>query len=334
MPQLARPEPAPGDACPCSAAYAGFRARYSRPSTSSQEYVRRCNTFCDNLRAISRHNADPRSTYVVDLKPLHDLPHAERLAVMPFGYAGPRDKGSDTFATVDAYPADPPAEISWFVQSRVSDIRDQGQCGDCWAESAVAVLEGLYAAQHGQLDQLSVEQAAECTPQERDAGCEGGWPIDALRYAASTGGICTEEGYPTTIGNGQDTACNATLGKTCQRDLKISRVDSVPTGNESMLLRVLGVGVVSVAIDASGQGFYSYASGVYNGMFNGDPDCTTTGLDHAVALIGAGRTVGGTPIWIVRNSWGATQWGRLGGYIIMEQGSNVCGIAQDAVIAS
>ena len=220
----------------------------------------------------------------------------------------------------------------WYLQNRVTNVRDQGQCGDCWAESATGVLESAYFQQTGRLTQLSVEQSAECVPtQEHNAGCSGGWPIDVFRYVNQTGGLCTEADYPTTIGSGADVNCNETLTKQCNQNITIKQILSVPTGNETMLLRALQHDVVSVAIDASGQGFYAYASGVYDGTFNNNTDCYASNLDHAVIAVGYGQYLNGSiPFYLVRNSWGDTQWGRMNGYILFKRGINTCGIAQDA----
>jgi cathepsin L len=327
---------APLRTCSCEPQYAAFCQRFDRPPpTTTVEYFSKCITFCANLHAIKAHNANPNATYRVELKPLHDLTDQERRAHMGYGYKGLRDKSKDTFATPQTLP---PLDSTvrtrnWFQQSRVTDIRDQGQCGSCWAESATGVLESAFAQQSGSLTQLSVQQSAECTLGiEHNAGCGGGWPIDVFRYVKGTsGGLCTEQAIPYTIGNGMDVNCNTTLTAQCNQNISIKAIYSVPTGNESMLLRALQMDVVSIAIDASGQGFYSYASGVYDGTFNGAPDCSQTSLDHAVIAVGYGVAVqGDVPFYVVRNSWGAEAWGKLNGYILFKRGANTCGVAQDA----
>ena len=109
--------------------------------------------------------------------------------------------------------------------------------------------------------------------------------------------------------------------------------------DEWSLLVALQGHVVAVAIDASGQGFGLYSSGVYDGTFDGEPDCCSSAmcLDHEVLAVGlelsgwANATVG-KAYYIVKSSRGVT-WGLDGGYIAMEAGKNVCGIATDAVFA-
>jgi len=80
----------------------------------------------------------------------------------------------------------------------------------------------------------------------------------------------------------------------------------------------VAIGPVAVSIDANGDAFNNYVSGIYQGL-----DCTTT-TDHAVTLVGyAPATSTTAAYWIVRNSWGLG-WG-MNGYIYMLMG-NTCGI--------
>lgn len=335
-------EPLPGgQPCPCLHEFNEYRQKYNRPAYPS-EFFYRCNIFCDNYKAVTAHNilyANNRTTYATSIKPLHDQTEDERRAQLWFGYKkGPRDKSQDRFATWDEAVGPyangsikPPASQDWTWQSEVTNVRNQGQCGDCWAESATAVLEAQLARDQKVLTQLSVQQAAECSANEHNMGCGGGWPIDALHYAAKTGGLCTEVDYPTLIGDGMDRDCNATWAANCTKVFKVGTVLSGETGNVTMLAAAAQVGVVSVAIDASGQGFYSYDHGVYDGTYNNGTDCSPQALDHAVNVVGYGVSVAGNvPFFYVRNSWGVTGWGGLNGYILFKVG-DTCGIAQDYV---
>lgn len=322
--------------CECQSDYVAFVNEFNR----TYDETLRCPIFCKNKFAIDSHNANPSSTYQTELRWFHDLTPKELVKQRPpRGYpVGERDKSNDKFATyVDFKPESSSSPCigtrDWVLQDRVTDIRNQGACGDCWAESATAVLESAYYQQYGKLMQLSVEQAAECSGPEKNFGCEGGWPIDVLKYVKNnSGGLCSEHDYPTTIGNGNDNMCNATLAKQCNNNITIDDIVAIPTDNEELLMLAAQNDVVSVGIDASGQGFSAYAGGIYNGMFNGAPDCSTSSLDHAVNVVGYGTDVSTfTPFYVVRNSWGVQGWGPLNGYILFQRGGNVCGVAHDAV---
>lgn len=314
--------------CPCREAYEVFRVEFVRPKV---DYETRCATFCRNAERINDHNARADSTYTAAVRWYHDLPDTS--AVFAKGLKPPRGKAEPT-ATGPA-PHSPWVVTGdsrdWWAQNQVTDVRNQEQCGDCWAESAAAVVEAAYADQTGTVAQMSVQQLAECTPQEYNRGCGGGWPADALEYVRAHGGMCLERDYPTAIGDGTDRPCNETLAYECAKRVRITDVVKVASGDEQHLFAALTRGVVSVAIDASGQGFGAYASGVYNGMFNGSADCTQTALDHAVLATGYGLERGtNIPYYSVKNSWGATTWGNLGGYILFQRGLNTCGIATNA----
>jgi hypothetical protein len=72
--------------------------------------------------------------------------------------------------------------------------------------------------------------------------------------------------------------------------------------------------------------FFSYRDGIYSG----DAKCTSTGINHALLVVGFGTDSSGQDFWIVQNSWG-TSWGQ-GGFAKIARGSNTCGIANCATI--
>jgi len=319
--------------CPCIPAYKRFQTEFDRPTSTTAEFFHRCNTFCANVAELNAHNNHPESTYTVGLNRFHDLTRDERRKELRNGYRGRRDRSADVMATPELVGTAAPCQVNWFAQGRVVDVRNQNACGDCWAESATALVESLHVQQTGKLTQLSVEQAAECSSNEYDRGCNGGWPKDALELAKGLGGLCNESVYPTLIGNGTDRNCE-TSKSGLVTPVVISGVYSVPIENETMVIQALQTDVVSVAIDASGSGFYGYKSGVYNGVYNGTQDCNSEALDHAVVLVGYLDAADpfGNPIsfYLLRNSWGDTTWGSMQGYMQMLSGQNVCGVAEDA----
>ncbi|KAI3948636.1 hypothetical protein MKW98_027702 [Papaver atlanticum] len=105
----------------------------------------------------------------------------------------------------------------------------------------------------------------------------------------------------------------------------INGYEDVPANNEASLLKAVSKQPVSVAIDASGQDFQFYSSGVFTGT------CGTK-LDHGVTAVGYGTDSDGTKYWLVKNSWG-TSWGE-DGYIRMQRdvdaNEGLCGITMEA----
>ena len=66
-----------------------------------------------------------------------------------------------------------PASVDWRTKGAVNPVKNQGQCGSCWAFSATAAVEGAYAIKTGNLLSLSEQQLVDCDTQSQ--GCNGGW---------------------------------------------------------------------------------------------------------------------------------------------------------------
>jgi len=66
-----------------------------------------------------------------------------------------------------------PTEIDWRTKGAVNPVKNQGQCGSCWAFSATSAIEGHHQIQSGTLLSLAEQQLVDCDTQ--CAGCNGGW---------------------------------------------------------------------------------------------------------------------------------------------------------------
>jgi len=66
-----------------------------------------------------------------------------------------------------------PDSIDWRTKGAVNPVKNQGQCGSCWAFSATAAIEGHDKIQHGNLDSFSEQQLVDCVT--TCSGCNGGW---------------------------------------------------------------------------------------------------------------------------------------------------------------
>ncbi|KAJ6224287.1 hypothetical protein RDWZM_002832 [Blomia tropicalis] len=211
-----------------------------------------------------------------------------------------------------------PDTVDWTTKGVVTPIKNQEQCGSCWAFSAVASMEGQHALKTGKLVSLSEQNLVDCSQSEGDYGCEGGMMDYAFQYVIDNNGIDTESSYPY---KGVDEKCEF---KKNYVGATIKSFTNVKSGSESALqTAVANVGPISVTIDASQKSFQFYKSGVYN-----EPRCTSNFYDHAVTAVGYG-TLNGVAYWKVKNSWG-TSWGEKG-YILMSRNkNNQCGIAYKA----
>ena len=88
------------------------------------------------------------------------------------------------------------SEVNWVAKGKVTPVKNQEQCGSCWAFSTVATIESLYAINGNTLTSFSEQQIVDCNTGVNQ-GCNGGMPYIAMQYVASNG-LETENDYPYT----------------------------------------------------------------------------------------------------------------------------------------
>jgi len=228
------------------------------------------------------------------------------------GYKQPESREAPTLGIHKYSGAPLPDSVDWTEQGAVTPVKYQGQCGSCWAFSAVGALEGRAQLAKGSLVPMSEQQFVDCDTGD-DQGCNGGLMDNAFTYAEGAD-ICTEEsyGYKGSGGSCQATGCTAALAK----GEVTGHVDVDAT--EDALAEAVSQGPVSVAVEADTV-FQFYFGGVMSFPCGAK-------LDHGVLVVGYGED-NGKKYWKVKNSWGA-KWGEKG-YIRMAKGKGgkgQCGI--------
>jgi len=212
-----------------------------------------------------------------------------------------------------------PSSVDWTTQGAVTPVKNQGQCGSCWAFSTTGSLEGAYFLSNGTLFSLSEQQLVDCAGSTGNQGCNGGLMDDAFSYIHSNGGVTTEANYPYTA---QDGVCDTT--KEHQVVATLSSYTDVPTNSDAALMNAIAQQPVSVAVEADQNSFQFYSGGVMTASCG-------TNLDHGVLAVGYG-TDAGQDFYKVKNSWGA-DWGEAG-YIRLGRGASYNGGAGQCGILS
>ncbi|KAK2993961.1 hypothetical protein RJ640_000559 [Escallonia rubra] len=295
-----------------------WMARYGRLYKDIAEKNKRFKIFEENVEHIESFNRANEKSYKLSINEFADLTNEE------FKTARNRFKGHECSPETTSFKYENvtavPSTMDWRKKGAVTPIKDQGQCGCCWAFSAVAAMEGITQLKTGKLISLSEQELVDCDTSGEDQGCEGGLMDNAFDFIQQNHGLSSEANYPY---QGVDSTCNT--NKEANHAAKITGHEDVPANSESALLKAVANQPISVAIDASGSDFQFYSSGVFTG------ECGTD-LDHGVTAVGYGTASDGTMYWLVKNSWG-TGWGEEG-YIRMQRGidaaEGLCGIAMQA----
>lgn len=205
-----------------------------------------------------------------------------------------------------------PTEIDWRTKNVLNPVKNQGQCGSCWAFSTTGALESNVAVAKGTLYNFAEQQLVDCcgTKGFQCQGCNGAWPEWAFNYINSTGIVLQTE-YPYTA---VQSSCKNI--PTAKKFLNSAKPWTMLTDSDSVKESLAKTGPVSICVDASNWSMYK--SGVFS-------NCGKTNLNHAVTLVGYTAD----SVWLVRNSWG-TSWGDQG-HIRLAAG-NTCGLLNHALI--
>jgi C1A family cysteine protease len=289
--------------------------KYDKQYISDQEKSMKMYVWEQNFKHIVDFNKDKSHGYVLKLNEFADmtLHEYQALKLGCFDY-DPTVKRNELSLLDDT---NLPKSIDWRDKGAVTPIKNQGECGSCWAFSATGSLEALNYITSGKLISFSEQQLVECSGAFGNFGCGGGLMDFAFNYTAVYG-IESESNYPYK---------GSTLNNNCKFDMtkavfKNSGFVDLPKNNSKQLAAAVALHPVSVGIDANSQQFMLYGGGILD-----IPDCGYS-LDHGVLVVGYG-TEAGKDYWIVKNSWG-TSWGE-NGYVRMRRtnqtGPGICGIA-------
>jgi C1A family cysteine protease len=296
--------------------FTAWKAQYNKLYSSSEEEAARFETFKLSIDRVQARNAKSGSA-TFGLTKYADMTPEEFKSTL-LGYIRPAER-SDV-GVLSPKGIDVPQTLDWRNQNMVTPVKNQEQCGSCWAFSVTENIESMYCMKN-QIDcttfpPLSPQEIVDCDTV--DQGCNGGDPPTAYQFIMTEGGLEDDSDYPYTA---QDGTCNfqASLVKVTITNWQYATQNSDETTMQSNLV---SWGPLSICVDA--EPWQDYTSGVLMAS-----DCSNQ-LDHCVQLVGYDMTQS-TPFWIVRNSWGS-DWGE-NGYIRLQYGQDTCGCADEATSA-
>jgi cysteine peptidase B len=292
--------------------------RFWNKNYSTIERAARFENFKMNAKKIAKMNADTKARgYGATFGFTKFSDWSEREQKKLNGYI-PRNKdilGKRAVAherTVEA-AAPPTQPIDWVAKGKTTPVKDQQQCGSCWAFSTTETVESANLMA-GKSVILAPQEIVDCD--SSDQGCGGGDPQEALGWVKDQGGQDTEQCYPYTA---QDGTCASSQ---CTPAATIKQVIPISGSEDEMYTALVKYGPLSICADASSWSNYN------GGVLTAD-QCGSD-VDHAIQLTGYSPSQGG--YWIVRNSWGE-DWGEKG-FIYLQYGQNTCDCTSETTAAT
>jgi len=299
-----------------------FKKHHGKSFIDESEENERMLAYLGAQQKIQEHNKDfeqGKTSFKLGETSIADLPWEDYSKLNGYRriYGDPMKKNSSRFLA--PMNVEVPDSVDWRDQGYVTEVKNQGMCGSCWAFSATGSLEGQHKRASGTLNSLSEQNLVDCSKAYGNNGCSGGMMDFAYQYVKDNKGIDTEQSYPY---KGRDKKCTFKRQDVGAEDT--GYVD-LPQGDEEALKTAVATqGPISVAIDAGHKSFQLYRGGVYF-----EKECSTEQLDHGVLVVGYGTDGKAGDYWIVKNSWGP-KWGEEGYIRMARNKNNHCGIATSA----
>ncbi|KAF4759363.1 hypothetical protein FOZ63_018519, partial [Perkinsus olseni] len=150
-------------------------------------------------------------------------------------------------------PSNLPESVDWVAAGAVGPVRDQLECGCCYAIQAAVMAEGRFQIKTGikPLIPFSVQQIVDCSTFYGNKGCKGGTVTKTWMYVQNQG-IVKESAYPFTAKDGKckDSVVTSPANQ-CLADHDVVGWRGILPEDEPSLRAAVAEGPVSVNLHAS-----------------------------------------------------------------------------------
>jgi len=318
-----------------------FMSKYNKKYETTAEYDHAFDNFKGTLKRLAAYQSKGKSGY--GITKFADLSREEFRSkyLMPKGNAAANIKQMKARFAVDTHVAHKHAKVggradpkvfNWVTEGATSPVKDQQQCGSCWAFSTTENFESMWYLKHNDTIKtppvLGPQQLVDCDPQSQ--GCGGGWTYWAFEYLLTAGGQELESDYPYTAVNGNCAFDQSKIAATIANyTFATVPCESGPCPAQDDLLKakLLSTGPLSVCVDAESWSDWTGPTPMPSVECPGDAD----DIDHCVQLVGYDFSNANNKYWILRNSWN-TDWGQEG-FMYLQYGFNTCGLGDVVTFA-
>ena len=185
---------------PAKEKFSYFKSQFNKVYSSVEKELVALESFISNEKIILEHNSG-NHTYTLGHNEFSDLSWPEFKNTYTSGLM--KSTRAKNFEALMATTAD---TVGWVAKSAVTPVKNQGQCGSCWAFSTTGSAGGAFQIADNPLTSSSEQDLVSCAGFSRNQGCNGGLMDNASTWIESN---CTvaEAAYQYTPGSSTTGTC-------------------------------------------------------------------------------------------------------------------------------